>query len=227
MTRVHVVVEGPSEESFVNEVLAPTLGTRQVFLNPILLGVPGHKGGRVNYDRVQKDILLKLKQDRSAYCSTMLDFYGLGKGFPGTPLPSNLSNLDKVTRIEQALKQDIIAQAPDLRPDVRFLPYLQLHEYEGLLFSDPAAFARGINQSNLASQFQSIREDFPTPEDIDESPDTAPSKRVLQLYPSYSKALDGTRAAMAVGIDTMRRECPHFRDWLQRLEQLGAQGPLR
>jgi len=227
MTRVHVVVEGQTEESFVNEVLALALATRQVFLNPILLGVPGHKGGRVNYARVQKDILLKLKQDRSAYCSTMLDFYGLGKGFPGTPLPPNLSNLDKVTHIEEAVKQDIIAQAPDLRPDVRFLPYLQLHEYEGLLFSDPAALARGIDQSNLASQFQSIREGFPTPEDIDDSPNTAPSKRVLRLCPSYRKVLNGTQAARAVGIDTMRRECPHFRDWIERLEQLGAQGPLR
>jgi len=225
MTRVHVVVEGLSERSFVNNVLAPALWRHQVYLNPIVLGVPGQKGGRVNYARVQKDILLKLKQDRSAYCSTMLDFYGLGKDFPGTPLPPNLSNLDKVTCIEQAVKQDIIAQAPDVRPDVRFLPYLQLHEYEGLLFSDPAAFARGINQSDLASQFQSIREGFPTPEDIDDSPNAALSKRVLHLCPSYRKVLNGTQAAMAVGVDTMRTECPHFRDWLQRLEQLGAQRP--
>jgi hypothetical protein len=157
----------------------------------------------------------------------MLDLYGLGKGFPGTPLPPSLSSLDRVIHIEQAVKQDITAQAPGLRPDVRFLPYLQLHEYEGLLFSYPAAFAQGINQSNLASQFQSIREGFPTPEDIDDSPNAAPSKRVLQLCPPYRKVLNGTQAAMAVGIDTMRRECPHFCDWLQRLEQLGAQGPLR
>jgi hypothetical protein len=187
MTRVHLVVEGATEESFVNNVLGPALWRNQVYLNPIVLGVPGHKGGNVNYVRVQRDILLKLKQDHSAYCSTMLDFYGLGKGFPGTPLPSNLSNLDKVTRIEHAIKQDIIAQAPDLRPDVRFLPYLQLHEYEGLLFSGPAAFAEGINQSSLASQFQSIRGGFPTPEDIDDSPNTAPSKRVLHLTPSYRR----------------------------------------
>jgi hypothetical protein len=217
------VVEGQSEESFVNEVLAPVLWTRQVFMTPILVGVLGHKGGRVNYSRVQKDILRQLKEDPLAYCSTMLDFYGLGKDFPGTPLPPNLSNLEKVTHIEQAVRQDIVTQAPELRPDVRFLPYLQLHEYEGLLFSDPAAFAHGINQSNLANQFQSIREGFPTPEDIDDSPNTAPSKRVLQLCPSYRKVLNGTQAAVAVGVDTMRRECPHFRNWLDCLEQLGAQ----
>jgi len=196
-------------------------------LNPIVVGLPGQKGGGVSYARAQKDILLRLKQDRFAYCSTMLDFYGLGKGFPGTPLPTNLSNLDKVIHIEQAVKQDIIAHAPELRADVRFIPYLQLHEYEALLFSNPAAFAGGINQSNLASQFQSIRDGFPTPEDIDDSPNTAPSKRVLDLCPSYSKVLDGTRAAIAVSVDTMRRECAHFRDWLTRLEHIGAQVQLR
>jgi hypothetical protein len=169
---------------------------------------------------VKKDVLVQLKQDRTAYCSTMLDFYGLGKGFPGTPLPQNLSSLEKVARIEQAVKQDIIAQAPDLRADVRFLPYLQLHEYEGLLFSDPAAFANSIYQPNLTGEFKSIRQEFSTPEDIDDSPNTAPSKRVVHLCPSYSKVLDGTRAARAVGIETMRRECPHFRDWIERLEHI-------
>lgn len=222
MTRVHVVVEGPSETSFVNRVVAPALCRHQVYLNPIVLGVPGHKGGRVNYARVEKDILRQLKQDRSAYCSTMLDFYGLGEGFPGTPVSPNLPHLKKVTHIERAVEQDIIARAPDLRADIRFIAYLQLHEFEGLLFSDPVAFARGINQPNLSHQFQSIRAGFPTPEDIDDSPTSAPSKRVLQLCPSYSKVLNGTQAAATVGIDAMRRECPHFRDWLGRLEQLGA-----
>jgi len=219
MTRVYIVVEGQTEESFVNELLAPALRSRQVYLYPVLLG---GKGGNTNYARVQKDVLRQLKQDSSAYCSTMLDLYGLGKGFPGTQLPPNLSNLDKVTYIEQAVIQDIIIQGPDLRADIRFIPYLQLHEFEGLLFSDPAAFAQGISQFHLASQFESIRKGFPTPEDIDDSPNTAPSTRVLQLCPSYNKMLNGTQAAAAVGIETMRRECPHFRDWLERLEQLGA-----
>jgi hypothetical protein len=151
----------------------------------------------------------------------MFDFYGLGKGFPGTPLPANLSNVEKVIHLERAMREDIIAEAPDLRPDVRFLPYLQLHEYEGLLFSDPGAFARRIHQAHLAPQFQAIRQTFPTPEDIDDT--TAPSKRVLGLWPPYDKVLDGTRAASAVGIEAMRRECPHFRDWVERLGLLGAQ----
>lgn len=90
MSRVVVIVEGPTEESFVKGPLAEALCQRQVYLNPIILGVPGHKGGKTDYVRVQKDILRQLKQDLTSYCSTMIDFYGLGQGFPGTP-PSPLT----------------------------------------------------------------------------------------------------------------------------------------
>lgn len=134
MTRVNVVVEGQTEESFVSNVLAPALWPRQVYLIPILLGAPGHRGGNTSYARVKKDVLLQLKQDRTACCSTMLDFYRRGRGFPGTPAAPTLPNLEKVTRIEEAVRADIVRQVPDLRPDIRFLPYIQLHEYEGLLY---------------------------------------------------------------------------------------------
>ncbi len=124
-----------------------------------------------------------------------------------------------------SFKADIVAAMPGPRPDLRFLPYLQLHEYEGLLFSDPAAFAAGIRQQHLAARFQAIRAAFPTPEDINDDPNTAPSKRVLGEYPSYRKVLDGTLAARAVGIERMRQECPHFRAWVEQLEALGAAEP--
>jgi len=162
-----------------------------------------------------------LKQDRDAYCSTMFDLYGLRPGFPGFPLPPNLPNVEKVIRIEQAITADIIAAVPQLRPDVRFLPYLQLHEYEGLLFSDPTAFATGVGQGQLAPQFEQVRRSFATPEDINDNANTAPSKRVIGIYPAYNKVLDGTLAAQSVGIARMRQECPHFRSWIESLEALG------
>jgi len=221
VARVYIVVEGPTEESFVNGVLAPVLWSRRVYPTPLIIGSPGRKGGNVKYVRVKRDVLTQLKQDRSAYCSTMFDFYGLGEGFPGTPLPPNLQNVNKVIHIEQAVKADIIAEIPELRPDARFLPYLQLHEYEGLLFSDPVAFAAGIKQPHLEHRFEQVRRGFPTPEDINDDPNTAPSKRVLAAYPAYSKVLDGTLAAQWVGIAKMRQECPHFREWIERLESLG------
>src|SRR5436309_9409833 len=136
MSRVYVVVEGQTEESFIGKILAPVLWPHNVYLTPLLLG---RRGGRPIYARVRKDVLAVLKQDHSAYCTTMLDFYGLGEGFPGTPQPQNSPATNRVVNIEHAMKGDVIAEIPGLRPDVRFFPYIQLHEYEGLLFSDPAA----------------------------------------------------------------------------------------
>lgn len=220
MTRVYVVVEGPTEEAFVANILAQSLWPHHIYLTPIILGPPGHKGGNPTYVRVKKDIVTQLKQDRTAYCSTMIDFYGLGAGFPGTPPPLALSSYQKVRRIEQAFKMDIVENLPDIRADVRFIPYLQLHEYEGLLFSDPQALASGIGQHHLAAHFQTIRSAFLTPEDIDDSPNTAPSKRIVNAYAAYSKPIDGLRAARAIGIDKIRVECPHFREWLEQLQAL-------
>ena len=220
MRRVYIIVEGPTEERFVEGPLAEALWPHQVYLTPIILGVPGHKGGRTSYARVQKDLLRQLKQDRTAFCSTMIDFYGLGPGFPGTPLPPRLANIQKVRQIERAIKDDICTAIADLRPDVRLIPYLSLHEYEGLLFSDPDALAQSLKQPRLAHQFYQVRNDFQTPEDINDDPENAPSKRLIAIYPAYRKVIEGTLAARAVGIERMRQECEHFRDWLTDLEAL-------
>jgi hypothetical protein len=100
------------------------------------------------------------------------------------------------------------------------VPYLQLHEFEGLLFSDPAAFASSIGQEHLTQSLQQVRDAFATPEDINDNPDHAPSKRVLRVCRTYNKVTDGVLAASSVGVERMQRECPHFREWIERLEGL-------
>lgn len=192
MIRVVVVVEGQTEESFVKGPLAEAFCHCQVYLTPIVLGVPGHKGGRANYARLQKDLLKQLRQDPTAYCSTMIDFYGLGSGFPGTPVAPHLTSIQKAECIERAVRDDICGRIPELRPDIRLIPYLSLHEYEALLFSDPDAFAEAVGEPGLADRFHRIRNEFRTPEDIDVSPDTAPSKRIVAVCSRYRKVIDGT-----------------------------------
>ena len=215
-----MLVEGQTEESFVKNVLAVALWSSNVDATPILLGTPGHKGGRTSYPRVKRDVLAQLKQDRNAYCSTMIDLYGLGPGFPGHPPPDHLPAIEKVRHIERQVKKNICEEIPDIRADRRFLPYLQLHEYEAILFSDPAAFAAGINRPDLGRRFQQIRDQAESPEDINNDPATAPSKRILALCPSYRKVIEGTQGAAAVGIPIMRQECQHFREWVESLEAL-------
>lgn len=151
----------------------------------------------------------------------MLDYYGLGPGFPSAPAPANMSTIERVERIEQAMNDDICNRVPELRPDIRFLPYVQLHEYEGLLFSGPKRLpAAYINRTSPPLFRRS--ETVSTPEDVDDGPSTAPSKRVIAAYPGYRKPLHGTMAATAVGIEQMRQECPHFRNWLDKLERLAG-----
>ena len=100
----------------------------------------------------------------------------------------------------------------------RFIPYVMMHEFEAMLFSDCAAFSHGIGNPALAIQFQAVRDAFASPEEIDDSPLTAPSKRVENLVPGYTKPLLGTLAALEIGLEAIRKECPHFRCWLGRLE---------
>ena len=104
----------------------------------------------------------------------------------------------------------------------RFLPFVVVHEFEGLLFSDCAAFARGICRPELEPSFSQIREAFATPEEIDDSPITAPSKRVEELVPGYDKPLLGALAILEIGLHPIRAECPHFNHWLNQLESLVA-----
>ena len=219
MTRVHVVVEGQTEETFVNEVLAPELGWRGVYLTPCRLGTFGHRGGNVTYGRVESHVVNLLRQDKGAYCTTLFDLYGLGEGFSGnTPVPSDAC---RATQIERGLMADIIAAiGDDLRADVRFIPYIQKYEFEGLLFSDPEKLAHAISQPQLQNEFQSIRAKFNTPEEINDSPETAPSKRIPQIYPPYEKLFHGVLAAKAIGLAVIRRECPRFNAWITRLESL-------
>jgi hypothetical protein len=176
----------------------------------------------VNYARAKKDILLQLKQDANIYCSTMFDLYGLETGFPGTVPPSGLLAAQNAVHIENAILQDIAAVVPYHRAEERLIPYLQVHEYEGLLFSDTTAFAAALGRANLAAQLANIRNLFRTPEDINNDPNNAPSKRIAGIYPQYNKVIEGTLAAQRIGVDRMLAECPHFRNWIDRISALPA-----
>jgi hypothetical protein len=124
----------------------------------------------------------------------------------------------KAATVESTLSTDICREMGAGFISDRFIPFVMMHEFEGLLFSDCERFSRGIGRPDLADAFQAVRDAFASPEEINDSPVTAPSKRVVQLVQTYEKPLLGTLAVLEIGLDAIRRECPHFREWLSSLE---------
>ena len=209
MSRVLVFVEGQTEETFVRDLLVPYFSRLGIYLTPILAQTsPGHKGGIVSYGKVKHQLTRLCRQDQGAYVTTMMDYYGLPNDFPG--LDGRVADAhEQVVRLELALQQDI--DAPN------FIPNLMLHEFEALLFSAPEKFAEWLDDQALLAPMAAIRAAFATPEHINNSPQTAPSKRILALVPNYKKTVDGPLIAEDIGLDAIRAQCPHFNNWIERL----------
>ena len=174
------------------------------------------------------EIVRHLLEDAGRVVTTMVDYYGMPRtGFrawPGREQASSLPFPDKARTVEDALSASVHETIDHGLNTNRFVPFVMMHEFEALLFSDCAAFARGIGHPDLGGRFQQIRDAFASPEEIDDSPVTAPSKRVKRVVRRYDKPLYGTLAALEIGLAAIRRECPHFGDWLDRLEQLPDTG---
>ena len=209
MSRVLVFVEGQTEETFVRDLLVPYFSRLGIYLTPILAQTsPGHKGGIVSYGKVKHQLTRLCRQDQGAYVTTMMDYYGLPNDFPG--LDGRVPDAhEQVMRLELALQQDI--DAPN------FIPNLMLHEFEALLFSAPEKIAEWLDDQALLAPMAAIRAAFATPEHINNSPQTAPSKRILTLVPNYKKTVDGPLIAEDIGLDAIRAQCPHFNNWIERL----------
>jgi hypothetical protein len=226
MTRLLIHVEGETEESFVNDLLAPhlyALGYQKVSAR--LLGNArdrARRGGIRSWASVRKDILNHLKEDAECLATTMVDYYALpadgARAWPGRLEAGSLRFAEKAPTVQSALHEDICRELGDDFNPKRFIPYVMMHEFEGLLFSSPMAFANGIGRPDLAELFKQIRSQFASPEEINDSPLTAPSKRIRDLVPGYEKPLLGVLAAIEIGLKTIRAECPLFRSWLENLE---------
>ncbi|SRR6266404_4444703 len=227
MTRILIHVEGQTEEVFVNEILRDHLvriGYKSVSAR-IVGNARLQRGGIRRWPSVRKGIINHLKEDSGCIATTMVDYYGLphGKngGWPGRAEASGLKSgaSTKASFVENALRGDLADAMGKGFDNSRFIPFVVMHEFEALLFSDCAAFSSGIGRPNLAEEFTRVRNEFDTPEEINDSPDTAPSKRVGAIVPGYEKPLLGTLAILEIGLQRIRQECPHFNDWLGRLEQ--------
>jgi hypothetical protein len=146
----------------------------------------------------------------------MFDYYKLPSDTPGK---SETGDVYKVAQgIEDAVKSDLGGLQ-------NLFVNLILHEFEGLLFSDVSAFLGVAKADNkTVMELVQIKNDFPSPEHINDSEATAPSKRILRILPEYSKTFDGIEIAKHIGVDKIAAECPHFKTWLGGIKAMAREG---
>lgn len=225
MIRLYLFAEGQTEQTFADNILKPHLAKYNVFLEKIILIAHArrkgkvHRGGGRKYEPMRDDILRFIKQEKGAnvFFTTMIDLYAIAPEFPGLNESEKLrqNSIQRVKLLEKAFADDI--------NDRRFIPYIQLHEYEAYLFADPNCFNKHYgNCSEKVAIIKRIADSYETPELINDGIETAPSKRIISQFPAYEKGkvADGSQLAELIGLETIRNKCPHFNSWLLQLESL-------
>ncbi|MCK4608493.1 MAG: DUF4276 family protein [Gammaproteobacteria bacterium] len=222
---IYVIAEGKTEKIFIRDILAHEFGAKGIALHAPRIGAARHKGGNVTFERMRRNIGSFFKQRSDTYVSTMVDFTRIDTSWPGYESVCqhlkdnpNLSASKKAEILEAETKKKIITWFPEYDVESRFVPYIEMHEFEALLFSDAEILAEktGIDSKYI----QEIVAEYPNPEEINGTPEKAPGRRLRSLNAGYRKVAMGKAVAETIGVQTIRAKCPHFNDWLVQLEEL-------
>lgn len=212
MKRVYIVVEGQTEQEFVNSVISPYLQNFGILnVTPILIRTSRTgRGGMVSYSHLANTIKPLLMSEKNDYIvTTFIDFFRLPHDMPH--YGDSMKKSDKIEQIKSL--EGAINEAID---DRRFFSYIQLHEFEALLFSSNKGFEYYFSKE-LAEKTASIISSYDNPEDINTSPKGAPSKRLLAIKSDYNKVLEGNLIALEIGIKSILEKCPRFAGWINSI----------
>jgi hypothetical protein len=223
--RLHVIAEGRSEQAFVEKVLAPHLAGRGVFaVARCVLTSKDKRAGRIyrggisSYERVRKDIVNWMAEQAAPECrfTTMFDLYALPNEFPGNDSAKGCADpYARVKALELALGENIGSR--------RFIPYIQLHEFETLILAEPSALDwEYLEHEGPIRNLQAMVGEQ-NPELINDGAETAPSKRIIKEIPEYDKVASGVSVVDHIGLPTLRQRCAHFNEWISRLERLESE----
>lgn len=214
MKRLIIVCEGQTEQSFCQNVLSPYFQTKGIVVEAPI--IKHSHGGIVPWETLKRQLVEHLHEG-DAVVTMLVDFYRIKDSyqFPGWEEAKEISNsLDKMNGLFQEMSANM---QEGLRS--RFVPYIQMHEFEGLLFSDIAAFKAMFTPAEC--DFRSIQtaiDEFDSPEDINNKPETAPSSRLKDAIAGYDKVVYGSLLAEEMTLSTIRSKCPLFNSWIERIE---------
>jgi hypothetical protein len=215
MKRILIIVEGHSEKEFVDKVLTPYLLSREV-PRVDCFKIKHTKGGLTKYDHLRKDLIHSV-QESEVIISTLIDFYALPVDFPKYSEIIELNDkLEVVDKLEHAIVDDISEIFGDVSN--KLFPYIQLHEFEAFVFAaNHILFDFYDDKEADFAALKKVVADYPNPEDINQGKMTAPSKRLHQFIPGYSKVNHGVAIIQNAGIEVLFQKCPRFKAWVEML----------
>lgn len=221
-TILNILCEGQTEEKFVKDVLKPYFFSQGLVVKSRLLVTSKKKeakGGLLSYTQAKNDLLLWMKEvkhrgSETHFFTTMFDFYALPDDFPNKIQSESIADpYLRIATVEEAFRQDI--------SNDRFIPYIQLHEFEALMFCDITKLA--IEYPRCSKEIEGLENIMAkyngNPELINNSPETAPSKRIIAAIEgkhkyNYNKPRSGAVVTASIGIDVLLQKCSHFSQWV-------------
>lgn len=220
-TRLNFIVEGQTESDFVTSIIKPHFTSRNIAVNVRIVMTSRDKNtkycGGGTYQKRKSDIQKWLKQEHDSYLTTMFDYYGFPHDLPGIEVLKKINTpVERATKLEELIATDVNTNPKKL------IPYIQLHEFEGLLFSDIARIDSHfvMSHSTRINDLETIIKKYTSPEHINDKQETSPSNRIKNLYSDYDKRSDGILIANNIGLQKMREKCQHFDSWLAKLESI-------
>jgi hypothetical protein len=226
VTRLYVVVEGETELEFVKRTLGPHLDARGVHTYPIEVTTKrdrrtrakiGRGGGHFKHWQKDISILLREHKGNDVRFTTLFDLYGLPRDFPGLAVHgSEPDTCKRADLLESELSKGV--------EDGRFIAYLQRHEIESLVLTGLDTLERRLDDPGDQQAIRRLKESLQgiAPEDVNDGPETHPSRRLRNAAHAYQKTLHGPDILASVGVETLKARCPRFGAWVTKLEKLGA-----
>jgi len=219
MKRLVVICEGHTEKEFCQTILYPFLLRNRIVVEAPL--IKKSMGGIVGWESLRQQIRTTLINDPTAIVTTFIDYYGLKESHSFPSWDDAHKKVDLNDRMD-ILENGMLNNLSDAFQH-RFIPYIQLHEFEGLLFIDYRFFDEQFESSEIQNtrDFKRIFKKFPNPELINNGSTTAPSKRLMNHIVGYNKIVYGNMIADAIGLKNIMDKCPRFNTWLTKIIQLG------
>ncbi len=218
MKRIIMICEGQTEQTFAKTNLQGLFLDRNIILHTPL--IKASRGGIVKWQRLEEQIKTHLKAEKDAFVTTFIDYYGVYEKhlFPGWNEAHTI--IDKNSRMDRL--EHFMLQCIDPESRHRFIPYLQLHEFEGLLFIDIDVFKSQIPPEDLVGieELEKTFNDFENPELINNNRETSPSHRLQRIINGYNKVVYGDIISEAIGLERIRAKSPRFNNWITKLENI-------